>query len=156
MIPVLKGIQALTGIILFRLTNQNKLVLLDTHIWLWWLLGDGALKPDERKALDGTAERGEITISWVTIWETEMLERKGRITLEPNIFEWMKIATTPEISKVIPVNTDVVLAQRQLPKSFHSDPADRLITSTSILTEYPLATYDQRILKADCCKFWSV
>lgn len=131
------------------------MVILDTHIWLWWLLGDGALKSFERKALDGLAESGEISISWVTIWETEMLERKGRIALEPNIFDWMEIATTPEVSKVIPVNTDVVLGQRKLPKSFHADPADRLITSTSMLTEYPLATYDRRILEADCCSIWS-
>lgn len=131
------------------------MVILDTHVWLWWLLGDGALKSFERKALDGLAESGEISISWVTIWETEMLERKGRIALEPNIFDWMEIATTPEVSKIIPVNTAVVLAQRKLPKSFHSDPADRLITSTSILTEYPLATYDRRILEADCCNIWS-
>lgn len=131
------------------------MVILDTHIWLWWLLGDGALKSFERKALDGLAERGEISISWVTIWETEMLERKGRISLEPNIFNWMEIATTPEVSKVIPVNTDVVLGQKKLPKSFHSDPADRLITSTSMLTEYALATYDRRILEADCCIIWS-
>lgn len=130
------------------------MVILDTHVWLWWLLGDGALKSFERKALDGLAERGEISISWVTIWETEMLERKGRIGLEPNIFDWMEIATTPEVSKVIPVNTAVVLGQRKLPKSFHSDPADRLITSTSMLTEYPLATYDRRILEADCCNIW--
>lgn len=131
------------------------MVILDTHVWLWWLLGDGALKSFERKALDGLAESGEISISWVTIWETEMLERKGRIALEPNIFDWMEIATTPEVSKIIPVNTAVVLAQRKLPKSFHSDPADRLITSTSMLTEYPLATYDRRILEADCCNIWS-
>lgn len=131
------------------------MVILDTHVWLWWLLGDGALKSFERKTLDGLAERGEISISWVTIWETEMLERKGRIALEPNIFEWMEIATTPEVSKIIPVNTAVVLAQRKLPKSFHTDPADRLITSTSMLTEYPLVTYDRRILEADCCNIWS-
>lgn len=131
------------------------MVILDTHIWLWWLLGDGALKSFERKALDGLAEKGEISISWVTIWETEMLDRKERIALEPNIFDWMEIAISPEVSKVIPVNTAVVLGQRKLPKSFHSDPADRLITSTSMLTEYPLATHDQRILEAGCCNIWS-
>ncbi len=131
------------------------MVLLDTHIWLWWLLGDGSLKNSERLALDRLASNQKLCISWTTIWETEILERKGRISLLPDFSAWIKAATEKEIVQVLPVDLEVILTQRQLPQSFHSDPADRLITATAILSGFELATHDQRILDADVCSIWN-
>ncbi|MEX0720017.1 MAG: type II toxin-antitoxin system VapC family toxin [Balneolaceae bacterium] len=131
------------------------MVLLDTHIWLWWLLGDGNLKVSEREALDSLASKRSLTISWVTIWETEMLERKGRIKLRPDINTWMKLATKPGVCSILPVDLEVVLKQRDLPESFHNDPADRLIASTAMLSGYPLATMDKKIKNSGVCKIWN-
>ena len=131
------------------------MVLLDTHIWLWWLLGDGALTQAERNSLDELATQRRLSISWVTVWETEMLERKGRVRLEPDFQSWIKQATIPEIVTVLPVDIDLVFAQRQLPESFHGDPADRLIAATSLLSGYLLATYDRKIIESGVCDIWS-
>lgn len=131
------------------------MILLDTHIWLWWLLGDGALDAAERDKLDKLASDKMLAVSWVSIWETEMLERKGRIELYPALKSWTLNATQPEIATMLPVDVEVVLAQRQLPPTFHGDPADRLIAATSILSGYPLATHDRRIQSAGCCSIWS-
>ena len=132
------------------------MVLLDTHIWLWWLLGDGSLSTSERYALEKLALQKSLAISWVTIWETEMLERKGRVNLLPNFHSWVEAATHPDIVTVLPVDTAVVLAQRDLPESIHGDPADRLIVATSKLSGYQLVTHDQRIVNSGACKIWSV
>lgn len=132
------------------------MILLDTHIWLWWLLGDGDLSPKERKTLDEKASSQELAISWVTIWETEMLERKQRISLQPNFQTWIREATNPLFVSILPVDIDVVLAQRNLPADFHADPADRLITATSFLAKYPLATHDVRIQQSKACEIWEV
>lgn len=130
------------------------MILLDTHIWLWWLLGDGSLSASEREVLDEKAAAQQLSISWVTIWETEMLERKQRIQLLPNLETWIREATQPEIITLLPVDIEVVLAQRSLPEDFHTDPADRLITATSLLSGYPLATHDGRIQKSEACEIW--
>jgi len=131
------------------------MVLLDTHIWLLWLLNDGNLKKSEREELNSLASKNRIVISWVTVWDTEMLERKGRIELRPNLSEWIALATKPEVSIVLPADIEVVLAQRKLPELFHNDPADRLITATSILSGYPLATHDGRISMSKACEIWN-
>jgi len=131
------------------------MVLLDTHIWIWWLLGDGSLSPDERKALDELASNGNLAISWVSVWEIEMLERKGRVSLFPGFQPWIEQATNPEFITVLPADISVVLAQRNLPETFHGDPADRLIAATSVLSGYPLATHDERIKKSAVCEIWS-
>ncbi|TVR19758.1 MAG: type II toxin-antitoxin system VapC family toxin [Balneolaceae bacterium] len=130
------------------------MVLLDTHIWLWWLLGDGNLILAEREALDKLASERNLAISWVSVWETEMLERKGRVSLLPGFQSWTEQATNPEFITVLPADIAVVLAQRNLPETFHGDPADRLIAATSILSGYPLATHDQRIKKSGVCEIW--
>lgn len=132
------------------------MILLDTHFWLWWLLGDGNLSPKERDLLDSKALLKELCISWVTIWETEMLERKNRISLQPNFQNWIQEATHPEFMTVLPVDLEVVIIQRSLPNNFHADPADRLITATSILSKYPLATHDGRIQESNACEIWEV
>jgi len=87
------------------------MVLLDTYIWLWWLLNDGNLTKNERLELNRLASKNRIIISRVTIWETEMLERKGRIELQPNLSNRIAIATRPEVSIVLPADIEVVLNQ---------------------------------------------
>lgn len=130
------------------------MIILDTHIWLWWLLGDGNLSTSERYALDQKAAKKELTISWVSVWETEMLERKGRIELRPDFRSWIFAATDPQIVTMLPADIDLVVTQRLLPDAFHGDPADRLITASSLLSGYPLATHDRRIQQSKCCKIW--
>lgn len=131
------------------------MILLDTHVWLWWLLGDGALSDREREALDRLAESDSLALSWVSVWETEMLERKGRIELHPGFVEWIGAAAHQDVITVLTADTEVVLAQRSLPETFHQDPADRLIAATSILSGYPLATHDGRIIDSSACKIWT-
>jgi PIN domain nuclease of toxin-antitoxin system len=133
------------------------MVLLDTHIWLWWLLGDGPLSKKERDALDHLAESSEIALSSVSIWETEMLNRKNRIQLLPDLETWLSEATHPSFCTVLPVDTELVIAQRMLPEYFHGDPADRLIVTTAMMADVPLATYDSRILQCGATKLrmWS-
>jgi PIN domain nuclease of toxin-antitoxin system len=131
------------------------MILLDTHVWLWWLLGDGGLSDPERDELDRLAFVNKLALSWVSLWETEMLERKGRIRLSPDFQQWIRLATNKDFIRILPADVEVVIAQRELPEFFHGDPADRLITATSILSGFPLATHDRRIRQSDCCDIWS-
>jgi PIN domain nuclease of toxin-antitoxin system len=130
------------------------MVLLDTHIWLWWLLGDGNLNNMQRRELDRLASDNSLSISWATIWETEMLERKGRIQLLPDFQSWIKLATRQDVVTVLPVDIELVIVQHRLPETFHPDPADRLITATSLLSGFPLYTRDQRIRESEICEIW--
>ncbi|MEQ8523463.1 type II toxin-antitoxin system VapC family toxin [Gracilimonas sp.] len=121
------------------------MIILDTHVWLWWLLDEGPLSEEERKTLDESASKKEIAISAASIWETEMLARKGVIDLQPNFKKWIEVATKPEICEVIPIDKEVILAQEKLPSDFPDDPADRLIVATALLNEFPLATKDEKL-----------
>lgn len=130
------------------------MVLLDTHVWLWWLLGDGRLANKHRQSLDDLAEHAQVAVSWVSVWETEMLERKGRIQLLPDFATWTRQATDASFIQLWPVDLELVICQRRLPDFFHPDPADRLITCSALLAQVPLATFDQKIIDADLVPIW--
>ena len=130
------------------------MLLLDTHIWLWWLLGYGPINNDQRKELDDMASDKKLAVSVISIWEIELLERKGRIQLFPNLEKWLEIATDPHYLNIYPLNMQVIMAQRKLPKDFHPDPADRIITATSMLADIPLFTHDDRIINAAATQIW--
>ena len=119
------------------------MILLDTHVWLWWLIGEGPLSNEELETLNEHASKKEIAISAASIWEAEMLYRKGAIQLDPDFETWIDLATQEGVCTVIPIYKKVILAQEKLPHNFPDDPADRIIVATALLKEYPLATKDE-------------
>ena len=129
-------------------------VLLDTHVWIGWLLPHGTISPRERKALDLAAERGELRISAISLWEAQMLHAKGRLDLPVPLPAWLQAAAAPNVVTVIPLDLDVVVALDALPASFHGDPADRLIVATARAHAVPLATRDTRIRQSRLVRLW--
>ena len=63
-------------------------VLLDTHIWIWWLLGSERLSVAERRCLDQLAAAGGAHLSAMSLWEAQMLHSKGRLSLDRPLATW--------------------------------------------------------------------
>jgi PIN domain nuclease of toxin-antitoxin system len=129
-------------------------VLLDTHVWLWWLLGSEQLPKEEQAALDRLAPRGALRVAAVSLWETQMLHAKGRLSLNRPFDIWIRDATAVGVVQVLPLDVEVVIALDGLPASFHGDPADRLIVSTARAHQLPLATHDRAIRKSRTATLW--
>jgi PIN domain nuclease of toxin-antitoxin system len=129
-------------------------VVLDTHVWVWWLTADSQLRPAEREALDDAAEKRELHISAVSLWEVQVLHAKRRLQLPVTFPEWIVRAADSRVIAVLPLDVDVVLAADALPSSFHGDPADRLIVATARAHSMPLATHDAAIRKSRTVSLW--
>lgn len=52
-------------------------ILLDTHVWIWWLVGSDQLPKKERDQLDRLASRGALRLAAVSLWETQLLQRSA-------------------------------------------------------------------------------
>jgi len=129
-------------------------VLLDTHIWVWWLTPGSPLARSERKALDVAAERREVCLAAISLWEAQMLYRKRRLELPLPFSDWLARAADSRFVSVIPLDVETVLALDSLPRSFHGDPADRLIVATARAHALPLATRDTRIRRSRMARLW--
>jgi PIN domain nuclease of toxin-antitoxin system len=128
--------------------------LLDTHVWLWWLLGSDKLPRKERGELDRLASRGALGLAAVSLWEAQMLHAKGRLTLDRSFDIWTREAAAANVVRVFPLDVEVVIAVASLPASFHGDPADRLIVATSRAHDIPLATHDAAIRRSRVTTLW--
>lgn len=129
-------------------------VLLDTHVWVWWLTPDSPLSRAERDELDAKAGRRELFLSAISLWEVQMLHTKRRVELPLPFAEWLGRAADDRVISVLPLSVEVVLALDGLPASFHGDPADRLIVATARAHPLSLATHDTAIRRSRAAKHW--
>ena len=53
------------------------MIVLDTHIWVWWVHGDSALSASTRELLDSSEQTG-IAVSAISCWEVaKLVDRKS-------------------------------------------------------------------------------
>lgn len=130
-------------------------LLLDTHVWLWWLLGQPQIAARERDALDGLAAAGTPPgLSAISLWEAQMLAARGRLSIDEPLTHWLPTAAASETVTVLPLDVAAILALDALPKGFHGDPADRIIVATARAHGLPLATRDGNIRRSRAAKIW--
>ncbi|MBE7461718.1 MAG: type II toxin-antitoxin system VapC family toxin [Burkholderiales bacterium] len=130
-------------------------LLLDTHVWLWWLLGQPQLAARERDALDRHAAAGTPPgLSAISLWEAQMLAARGRLSIDEPLTHWLPTAAASETVTVLPLDVAAILALDALPKGFHGDPADRIIVATARAHGLPLATRDGNIRRSRAAKIW--
>lgn len=111
------------------------MINLDTHMLVFALAG--TVDERERRLL---AEHS-WSISAIVLWELAKLAQLGRIQLDLEDAEVVRVLST---LRVWPIDLPVSVASTRL--DFKSDPADELIAATSLVHKIPLLTRDQRIL----------
>lgn len=129
-------------------------VLLDTHVWIWWLTGQESLSALDREALDELAEHGSLSVSAISLWEAQMLHSRGRLHLDRGFEAWLIEAAAADVVRVVPLDVSIILALERIPSSFHGDPADRIIVATARAHDLPLATRDRRIRRSRLVRLW--
>ena len=120
------------------------MIILDTHVWIWWVHGDPLLLPDYRDAIQDHEATG-LGLSAISCWEVAKLVESGRLKLPEPISEWMKKALAYPGMELLPVSPDVAIESTQLPQPFHKDPADQIIVATARIHNAPLITCDAKI-----------
>ena len=119
------------------------MILLDTHVLLWFRFGDDRLGAEPRRTIEHAWGAGEVAVSAVSFWEISLLHSKRRLALLQEIGAWRR-RLLREGLKEIPVDGEIGIRAAEL-VGFHADPADRLIVSTA-LDGHRLATADRLIL----------
>ncbi len=121
------------------------MMLLDTHIWVWWINDSTRLKPPTLRYLDALPP-SDVVISVISCWEVAKLVEKGRLELPVPLDEWFQQAIQTVGIRVIPLDIELIQDACQLPQPFHNDPADQLIVATARTKNLELLTVDQKIL----------
>ena len=122
------------------------MIVLDTHIWVWWVHGDDQLTESQKEVI--TANEGDVIgISAISCWEVAKLVEYGRLELPCSLTDWFAQALSYPGIHILELTPAIAVASTQLPGEFHRDPADQIIVSTARAHKCPLMTSDRKLLK---------
>jgi PIN domain nuclease of toxin-antitoxin system len=129
------------------LAIARRLIVLDTHAWLWWLSEPNRLSRSARAAID---EAGVIGICTLSAWEITMLCARKRIELDREVGIWVRQALAVSRVQALAPTAEISVAAGLLDsQSFPGDPIDRLIYSTAHSHSAALVTRDTGIRAFD-------
>lgn len=121
------------------------MILLDTHVWVWWVHGDTRLAPERQEYLR-EQERFGIGVSAISCWEVAKLVEYGRLALPLPTRSWIDQALAYPGVRLLELTPEIAVESTELPPPFHRDPADQLLVATARVHGIPLVTVDRKIL----------
>ena len=122
------------------------MIVLDTHIWVWWVHGDERLTPTQAQVIEAN-ETDVIGVSAISCWEIAKLVEYGRLELPCSLEEWFEDALSYPGIRLLELTPEIAIESTQLPGEFHRDPADQMIVATARVYGCPLVTSDGRLLE---------
>ena len=129
-------------------------LLLDTHAWIWFAVGDRRIAKHVR-ALDRAADRRSLLLSSISIYETTLIGletdggvRRGRqaVKMRPSVRQWIHEAIAGTRVAVLPLDAEVATDGAEL-EAMHADPFDRLIVAAATRSRARLVTADAKIIE---------
>ena len=117
------------------------MIILDTHIWLWWVNSDADALGANRKEVIEAADT--VAVSAISCFEVAWLERHGRIVLPCDRKFWFAKALQGSRIMLLPITPQIAGMAVDLPEH-HSDPQDRIIIATALAHEGQLMSADRK------------
>lgn len=101
------------------------MILLDTHIWVWWV-NESKQLPQRTANLIAENVENSIGISIISCWEIAKLVENNRLKLAYPAEQWLNSALSYPGVALLNLTPQIVVESTQLPGEFHKDPADQL------------------------------
>jgi PIN domain nuclease of toxin-antitoxin system len=118
-------------------------LLLDTHVFLWMIAGDGRLSASARQRISDPAN--EVFLSVASIWECVVKSQVGKLTLPQPVANYLTIQRTLHQVANLDIDEASVAGIEQLPM-LHRDPFDRILIAQALQYGLTLLTADAAVL----------
>ncbi len=113
-------------------------LLLDTHIYIWWLENDKKLKKQIEQMI---ADAEAVYVSPISIWETTIKVQTGK--LKVNINQFISEITANGFQE-LPIVSEHSLKLMTLPLH-HRDPFDRMLIAQAMTEPLRFLTADKKL-----------
>lgn len=123
------------------------MIVLDTHVWVWWLSDPSKLPSAARKAVTEASADRAIYVSSISTWEVMLLHARDRLKFTMDVQDWITKSEALPFLHFVPVDNAIAIRSVRLPEPFHKDPADRIIVATAMTMGVSLVSSDRKLRK---------
>jgi PIN domain nuclease of toxin-antitoxin system len=121
------------------------LIVLDTHVWVWWVTRSERLPRKVSACLEKHRAEDAIRVSSISVWEVAQLVERGRLELTMETADWVARSEALPFLGFVPVDNRIAIRSTCLPGKLHADPADRIIVATALALGATLVTKDDKL-----------
>ncbi|AGX86947.1 type II toxin-antitoxin system VapC family toxin [Candidatus Symbiobacter mobilis] len=115
------------------------MIILDTHIWLWWIGKDH--QNLKNIWCDRIYQENEVGVSAISCFEVAWLVQHDRIEISEPLERWFDKALSGSGIGLMAITPEISRIAVQLPEH-HRDPQDRLIIATALAHDAFLISAD--------------
>ncbi len=118
---------------------MSEIILLDTHIWFWFINQEFSRFPAHwREAIETATQVG---VSPISCYEIALAHQRGRLELPCAVDRWLLEALEPTGIVLFPLTAEIAYRAVNL-APIHKDPFDRLVIATALTYKAKLASID--------------
>ncbi|HEY9849957.1 MAG TPA: type II toxin-antitoxin system VapC family toxin [Leptolyngbyaceae cyanobacterium] len=117
-------------------------ILLDTHIFLWYISGDPKLPTDIRDAIRDP--NNEVYLSAISIWEAIVKYQLGKLPLPDRPENYLPKQRDRHQIASLALDENMVIQLAKLPP-LHRDPFDRMLICQALQNGLTIATVDPAV-----------
>ncbi|WP_373539110.1 type II toxin-antitoxin system VapC family toxin [Chamaesiphon sp.] len=117
-------------------------ILLDTHIFLWFISGDSQLFTDVRDAIRDP--ENEVYLSAISVWEAIVKYQLGKLPLPEHPETYLPKQRDLHQIASLALDESSVMQLAKLPP-LHRDPFDRMLICQALQNGLTIATVDSAV-----------
>lgn len=114
-------------------------LLLDTHIFLWFVNDDPRLSDHLKDLIENKNNCSYLSIA--SLWEMSIKYNLGKLTLSPSYEEFIEREVSESSINLLNIELEHLKINSYLP-FHHRDPFDRIIIAQSMAEKIPIITID--------------
>jgi PIN domain nuclease of toxin-antitoxin system len=118
-------------------------LLLDTHIFLWYIVGDSRVRPAVRRAIE---DSDAAFLSVVSLWEATTKYQLGKLPLPEPPHPWLSVQRESHGIDSLALDEGSVARFPMLPMH-HRDPFDRMLVCQALEHDLTVVTVDSVLEK---------
>jgi PIN domain nuclease of toxin-antitoxin system len=126
-------------------------LLLDTHVFLWFVWNDPQLSSTARALMEDATN--ELFLSAASAWEMGIKIGTGKLSVGQDLATFLLDQMTRNRIELLPISVGDAGRVAVLP-FHHKDPFDRLIVAQSLTGQMPLVSRDEALDGYGITRLW--
>jgi len=127
-------------------------LLIDTHVFLWWVEGNRVLPARARNAI--ADQDHECLVSLASVWELAIKASLGKLKLSMSVERYVVEHAAQNGFRLLNISIAHVGRVETL-AAHHGDPFDRLLIAQALEEKLPIVTADRIFQRYGVQRIWS-